>query len=69
MHETYRMMAQNRIDDRIREAAQWRLADEARAGTTHGRWPASLRAFVGGARLQRRAAAPAKPAATADACA
>ena len=30
MHETYRILAQDRFEERLREAAAWRLADEAR---------------------------------------
>ena len=57
MYETYRMLAQDRIEDALREAAAWRLADEGRARGTSHRWPARIRDWVRHAGRGQRAAA------------
>jgi hypothetical protein len=64
MHETYLMMAQNQIADRIRDAAAWRLAAEARPQRTSRDWSTTIRSFRDRSRGQRSATA-ARPA---DAC-
>ena len=49
MHETYRILAEDRIQEQIREAAAWRLAAEARPTTNRGAWAgltARLRALL-----------------------
>jgi hypothetical protein len=38
MHETYRILAEDRIREQIREAAAWRLAAEARPTTGRSAW-------------------------------
>jgi hypothetical protein len=57
MHDTYRMLAHDRIDDALREAAAWRLANEAREDRTSLRWPARIRDWVRHAGRGQRAAA------------
>ena len=53
MHETYLMMAQNRIDDRMREAAAWRRANEARGSRTSIGWPTRIRSSLARPGAQR----------------
>jgi hypothetical protein len=59
MHETYRMIAQNRIHDRMREAADWRLAAAAQPSRRATRPVARILA-ASLARLRRQAAARAR---------
>ena len=63
MHEIYLMMAQNQIADRIRDAAAWQLAAEARPPGTSG-WSTRVRSVLERSRRQR----PAVAAGPADAC-
>jgi hypothetical protein len=70
MHETYRMMVQHQIDERLREAAEWRRADEARSRREARDVPAALRArfasIAGRAGIHRQTAAPVGTAVAAD---
>ena len=64
MHETYRILAENRTAELMREAAAWRLAGEARTIRTERRG----RGLVRGLRLLRQfGRAQARPAAACDA--
>jgi hypothetical protein len=62
MHETYRMLAQTRIDDRLREAAAWRRADEARTRDAHRSLSIRVRALLAHRRDRRQPAVPATAA-------
>ena len=59
MHETYRMIAQNRIDDRMREAADSRLAAAAQPSPS-ATGPVARILAASLARLRRQAAAGAR---------
>lgn len=62
MHETYRMLAQTRIDDRLREAAARRRADEARTMDAPRSLSIRVRALVPHRRDRRQPAAAATAA-------
>jgi hypothetical protein len=63
MHEIYLMMAQNRIEERIREAAAWRRGDEARGPRSSIAWSTRIRSALDRSRVQ----SPAGTATAADA--
>ena len=58
MHETYRILAQQQIDERLREAADWRRADEARRGRPRRALAGRIRAWLPHGRDQRPRPAP-----------
>lgn len=59
MHETYRLLTQSRIEDRLREAAEWRRAEEAGGRSTRRGPYGRVRALVARGRNRRQPAAPA----------
>ena len=66
MHETYRILAQHQIDERLREAADWRLADAARSARPRRALVSRVLALVSHVGDQRREPAPTAAALTND---
>lgn len=64
MHETYRTLATDIQRDRMREAADWRLADEARRGSAATGRTARLRRLLA-AVIRQPTAAPTRSSETA----
>jgi hypothetical protein len=69
MHETYRSLADLIIRERVREAAEWRLAEQASGSRGSGGLGARLRRLLGGAAGQPPTAAAAPLSADRPACA
>ncbi|HET9344822.1 MAG TPA: hypothetical protein VFO05_03890 [Candidatus Limnocylindrales bacterium] len=67
MHETYRILAENRIDERLREADAWRLARPARDAARRPGLAARVRALFPHVGDQRPAPATTGHALAADA--